>query len=164
MTQGARARVFLFLGFGVFLAVLAYAIASSLTRRSARVFAPSPVAVPLGTGAGPDTITVVAHDQQDWQYLDLDRAMILSAGDSAGWDLAVRRFHIRTADPPGDLGKWYTYGMLSHLLESAGEQYAVRTSRGRTASIEVLGYYCPGLEAGCVTLRSQLEPDHPPTP
>ena len=164
MAQGTRARVFLFLGFGLFLAVLVYAIASSLTRRSAPVFSPSPVAVPLGHGTGPDTVTVLAQDEQAWHYLDLDRAMVLSAGDSAGWDLAIRRFHIRTATPPGDLGKWYTYGMFSHLLESVGTHYPVRTSGGRIASVEVLGYYCPGLEAGCVTLRYQLEPGSPPNP
>ena len=160
--QRNTARVFLFAGLALFVAVLAYIIAASLTRRTAQVFAPSPVGTALGTPGALDTLTVEARDQERWSYVDLDRGFIAPPGDSSGWDLAIRRFHIRLAEPSRDLGKWYRYGMLSHLLEPTGEVYPVVTGEGRTGRIEVLSYYCTGLEAGCVTLRYQLEPASSP--
>jgi hypothetical protein len=160
--QRNTASVFLFSGLGLFVLVLAYLIVASLTRRTAPVFEPSPVARALGSGEGVDTLTVEARDQERWQYVDLDRGFIAPPGDSSGWDLAIRRFHIRLAAPARDLGKWYRYGMLSHLLESTGEVYPVVTGGGRSGQLEVLSYYCPGLEAGCVTLRYQLEPGTSP--
>lgn len=48
---------------------------------------------------------------------------------------------------------WYDYGFTSHLLTPKGHVYAVRTADGRYAKLEVLGYYCPGARAGCVTIR-----------
>ncbi|HEX9892888.1 MAG TPA: HmuY family protein [Gemmatimonadales bacterium] len=164
MAQGTGARIVLFSGLGLFVALLGYLIAASLTRRAAPVFTPSPAGVPLGDGTGLDTVTVQAQDQNLWRYVDLDQGIISPPGDSTGWDLAIRRFHVRVASPPGDLGKWYHYGMLSHLLESADETYVVATGIGRTALVEILSYYCPGLEAGCLTLRYRLEPAAPPVP
>lgn len=162
MGQRHTARVFLFAGLALFVAVLAYLIAASLTRRTAPAFVPSPVGIALSIPGQPDTLTVQARDQDRWRYVDLDRGFIAPPGDSSGWDLAIRRFHIRLAPPSGDLGKWYRYGMLSHLLEPTGEVYPVVTGEGRTGHIEILSYYCTGLEAGCVTLRYQLEPASPP--
>jgi hypothetical protein len=52
--------------------------------------------------------------------------------------------------------RWYTYGMVSHLLESKGHVYVISTSEGRHAKLEILSYYCPGLEAGCFTIRYAL--------
>jgi hypothetical protein len=52
--------------------------------------------------------------------------------------------------------RWYTYGMVSHLLESKGHVYVIPTSEGQHAKLEVLSYYCPGLEAGCFTIRYAL--------
>jgi len=159
----SRPTVFLLAGFVVFLAVLAYLLVSSLTRRSAPAFSPSPVGVPLGAGStgGPDTVTVDARDESEWRYLDLDLRRVLAPGDSTGWDLAMQRFRIRAAQG-GDLGKWYSYGALSHLLEPAGQVFAIRTDRGKIARVEVLSYYCPRLEAGCLTLRYLLPPEASP--
>jgi hypothetical protein len=156
-----NARLMLFAGLGVFVVVLAYLVAASLTRRTAPVFTPSPIGVARNP-SGADTLTVEARDQHQWRHIDLDRGIIMPAGDSSGWDLAIRRFHIRVATPPGDLGKWYRYGMLSHLLEPSGEVYQVSTSLGRQATVEVLSYYCPGLEAGCLTLQYRFEPSPGP--
>lgn len=153
-------------GFVVFLAILAYLLVSSLTRRSAPSFSPSPVGVPLGTASsgGPDTVTVDARDESEWRYLDLDAGIALAPADSTGWDLAMQRFRIRAAQG-GDLGKWYSYGALSHLLEPAGRVFAIPTGGGKVARVEILSYYCPGLEAGCLTLRYLLPPEgSPPAP
>lgn len=75
----------------------------------------------------------------------------------------------RDTTSPG-IGKWYDYGFTSHLLTPKPRVYAVRTADGRYAKLEILGYYCPGARAGCVTFRyvyqgdgsrSVWEPDRP---
>ena len=101
----------------------------------------------------------------------------------ASWDLAVRRHEIRVgraaADlgavpfdsvrqapahgwtetrPPGDttnvmLRKWYRYDYSSHVLESREHVYVVRDGDGGFVKVQVAGYYCPGPEAGCLTMR-----------
>jgi hypothetical protein len=49
--------------------------------------------------------------------------------------------------------EWYDYSFLSHLLTPRPRVYAVRTADGRFAKLELLGYYCPGAQPGCVTFR-----------
>ena len=39
------------------------------------------------------------------------------------------------------------------LLEAKAHVYALRTRQGRTWKVQVLSYYCPGLRAGCLTIR-----------
>ena len=51
------------------------------------------------------------------------------------------------------IGHWYRYGFTSHLLEPAGNVYAVKTADGRYAKVEILSYYCPGARPGCLTFR-----------
>lgn len=173
-----RLPLALLLTCAVFLAVLLYLLASSLSRRSAPTFAPSRTGEVLGDPGAGVTVTVEARDESLWRYLDLDAATLLDR-DSTGWDLAIRRFRIRAAGPverlavgpsaasgpsqgaAADFGKWYRYGMLSHLLEPSGDRYEVRTDRGASATIEILSYYCEGLEAGCLTLRYRV---HDPRP
>ena len=178
-SPAGRAPPGLVVGSAVFLAALLYLVASSLTRRSTPDFVPSTVGASLGDPLVGVTLTVEARHEVDWRYLDLDSATILAPGDSTGWDLAIRRFRIRgahpvrpsveaggtlpqrrgTADPPtGDFGKWYRYGMLSHLLEPLGRSYLVPTDAHGDVAVEILGYYCTGLDAGCLTLRVQVPP------
>jgi hypothetical protein len=130
-----------------------------------------------------DTVTFDARSGEEWRFFDLDRGTLLVPPDTAGWDLAARRFRVIGATVAIDLGKvgfadarrvpegawvatdwgrdtvnaaldrWYRYGFLSHLLRPKGHVYAVRTSDGGWAKLEFLSYYCPGPEAGCVTVR-----------
>lgn len=51
------------------------------------------------------------------------------------------------------MARWYTYSWTSHLLMPRPTVFAVRTADGRYAALEILGYYCPGAEAGCLTMR-----------
>lgn len=172
----------------LFLAIIGWLVASSLVRPSARMFAPTPPGISAGDGAEPDTLTVDAADESAWRYVDLDRGRILSPPDTAGWDLALRRFHIVPADAAADLGpvafdtvarvsaggfvptrrghdttnaalaRWYDYRMMAHVLEPKPRLYAVRTPEGRIAKVQLLGYYCPRMRAGCVTLRWAFVP------
>ena len=49
--------------------------------------------------------------------------------------------------------EWYDYSFLSHLLSPRPRVYAIRTANGHLAKLELLGYYCPGAQPGCVTFR-----------
>lgn len=175
--------MWLLAGFGGFLALLGLLLASSLSRRQAPAFSPREAVPPRGSGRGPDTLTVDASESGQWRLVDLDRGRVVAPPDTAGWDLALRRFHLiasgaiadagrisfdNLAQPPvsgyigntfgtdttnAAIGRWYSYSMLSHLLRPRGHVYVVRTTGGRFAKLELLGYYCPGLQAGCLTFR-----------
>lgn len=174
--------------FGLFLLAVGYVIAASLARREQPTFVPSVVAPrPLPPGSSVvDTLTVDARDAVRWTYVDLARRSVVEAPDTAGWDLAFRRFYIRARAGARDLGRaafdtmasvpdsgyvfdeggsdaanpalrrWYRYGFTSHLLEPKDHVYAVRTSDGRAAVVQILSYYCPGLVAGCMTVRYRV--------
>ncbi len=135
-----------------------------------------------------DTVTIDAHDEVAWHFFDFDRASPVVPPDTVGWDLAFRRFTIVPAAGVVDLGvsefetvseapatgyvestfgrdtvntaidRWYTYSMLSHLLEPNGHVYVVRTAESRYAKVELLSYYCPGVVAGCPTFRYVFQP------
>lgn len=130
-----------------------------------------------------DTVTVDARNSRVWRFFDLERGTVLEPPDTGGWDLAFRRFHIMAADGIRDLAttdfdsveavpasgylpnisrsdtvnpaiaRWYSYGILTHLLESRRRVYAVRTREGGYAKLQILSYYCPGARPGCLTFR-----------
>jgi hypothetical protein len=132
---------------GLFLVAIGYVITASLVRRSQPTYSPSPVEPRAVEGEWVvyDTITIDARDQRTWRFVDFDRRSVVS--DTAGWDIAVRRFSVIAAGGLIDLGKvafdsvtfvpesgyvanvaagdttnpairrWYRYGYLSHLLE-----------------------------------------------
>ncbi len=136
-----------------------------------------------------DTVTMDAHNEVAWLFFDFDRASPVVPPDTVGWDLAFRRFTIVPAAAVADLGisafdavteapvdgyvestfgrdtlntaidRWYSYSMMSHLLEPNGHVYVVRTAESRYAKLELLSYYCPGVVAGCPTFRYVYRPD-----
>lgn len=136
-----------------------------------------------------DTVTIDAHDEVAWHFFDFDRSSPVVPPDTVGWDLAFRRFTIVPAAGVVDLGvsafetvgeapatgyvestfgrdtlntaidHWYTYSVLSHLLEPNGHVYVVRTAESRYAKVELLSYYCPGVVAGCPTFRYVYQPN-----
>lgn len=94
------------------------------------------------------------------------------AGSGGVADLGVVAFDSVTTVPDGGyvatraardstndaIAHWYRYGFTSHMLSPGRRIYAVRTADGRYAKLEVLGYYCPGPVAGCVTIRYAYQP------
>jgi hypothetical protein len=54
---------------------------------------------------------------------------------------------------------WYRYGFFSHALVPKPHVWGVRTADGRYAKIEILSYYCPGPQPGCVTFRYVYQGD-----
>ena len=143
----------------------------------------------LTTAPSTATGTIDARNDTTWQFFDFARGTPVIPPDTAGWDLALRRFHVITAGGVVDLGarpfeavasapeggyaptqlgrdtvnaaidRWYRYSYFTHLLEPNGHVYAVRTRDGRFAKMEFLSYYCPGLSAGCPTFRYLYRPD-----
>jgi hypothetical protein len=66
--------------------------------------------------------------------------------------------------PNGDsmnaaLDRWYTYGFFSHLLEPGPATFVLRTADRRYAKLRILSYYCPGPEAGCMTIEYVYQGD-----
>ena len=175
----------LFLGFGIFVLILGYIVVASLTRRETPTFAPrAPREGGLNASAAADTATIDTTDPEQWRFVDLDQGRLLTSPDTAGWDVALRRYYIRASgaitdtdsgqlaltgaipdlpqgpgEPSGILGvestvrRWYHYSMWSHLLEPNDHVYVLRTSEGHITRLQVLSYYCPGLQAGCLTIR-----------
>lgn len=50
------------------------------------------------------------------------------------------------------LAEWYRYDFFSHLLVARPRTYGVRTAEGGFVALRFLSYYCPGPEAGCLTV------------
>lgn len=76
----------------------------------------------------------------------------------------ARGYRVTRTGPDGEasnpaLEDWYSYDFFSHVLSPRPRTYAVRTADGRYAKVEVVSYYCPGTEAGCVTLRYTYQGD-----
>jgi hypothetical protein len=102
------------------------------------------------------------------------RRYAIVAGPGAGiLDLGERRFdEVRTVPAAGyqanegaaeprnpAIAGWYHYGFFSHVLSPKPRVWAVRTSDGRYAKLEIVGYYCPGPQPGCVTFRYVYQGD-----
>ncbi|MFN2567313.1 MAG: HmuY family protein [Gemmatimonadaceae bacterium] len=156
------------IGFAVFVVAMGYLVASSLTRRAAPTFAPT-------LEARGDTLTVDATAADRWRYVSLTRGRVLSPPDTAGWEIAVRRYNLIANGDVVDLGpaafdtvrdvavaseanssaisRWYRYSLLTHLLEPNDHVYVVRAGGGPLYKLQILSYYCPGLTAGCMTIR-----------
>lgn len=148
----------------LFLAALAWIVASSFVSRQVPTYEP---------GVRGDTVTLDATAEDQWRFFAFDRG-VLTAPDTAAWELAVQRFRIRapgvvlrtdtvsfdalreapgSTSPSQDVGRWYRYSMFSHLLYPKPFIYLIRTRDGRYVKLEFLSYYCPGPEPGCVTFR-----------
>ena len=57
------------------------------------------------------------------------------------------------------IASWYHYGFFTHVLTPKPRVWAVRTAEGRYAKLEMIGYYCPGPQPGCVTFRYAYQGD-----
>jgi hypothetical protein len=185
----SRASILLLSGLATFVLALVFLVASSLVRRSAPVFDPTPIGVVRSSPpSGVDTLTVDARDERLWRFVDLGRGVVSPASEASAWDLVIRRHDIGASGAIADAGevqfeavrrapagtyiatsggrdtvnaairRWYRYGMVSHLLEPNGHVYVVRTRAGGHIKLEILSYYCRGMEGGCLTFRYATVP------
>lgn len=129
-----------------------------------------------------DTLTLDATDGERWRRASLTLGRALEGADTAQWELGARRYRLTVAGAMADLGAipferaqldptarfvasrsgemeneaahhWYRYSLVTHLLTPNGHVYALRTSEGRLWKLQPIGYYCPRLTPGCLTLR-----------
>ena len=185
----ARTPALLVGGFVVFVALLIALVVASMARRRVAEFEPSPViAAAAADSFRLDTVTVDARDPVTWRFVSFSRGGVLPPGDTAGWDLAFRRFHViasgavldageleftRVDEAPAEgyvatqagrdtvnaaIARWYRYSFVTHLLHPLNRVYVVRTATQRYAKLQFLGYYCPGTVPGCVTFRYAYQP------
>lgn len=173
----------------LFAAVLVFVVVSALVPHRVATFNRPTSPHPHVPGSTVDTVTIAAGDPDRWQFFSFTRGL-LTVPDTAGWDLAVRRFHVIVAGggeairldavpfdtlamaPAGGyvatsftgdtanpaFARWYRYSMFSHLLNPAPAVYVVHGRDDRYTKIELLSYYCPGPEPGCLTLRYVSSP------
>lgn len=140
-----------------------------------------------------DTITVDARDAGQWQFVDLARRSVVFPPDTAGWSLALRRFDVISSGDAADLGRvafdsvrvipverltptefgrdtvnaamkrWYDYSFTTHVMNPNGHVYGIRTRSRHYAKLEIISYYCPGVEGGCLTFRYAYQPSGAPS-
>ena len=53
--------------------------------------------------------------------------------------------------------QWYEYSWTSHVLSPKPNVFAVRTADSRYAVFQILSYYCPAAQAGCITIRYRYQ-------
>ena len=109
---------------------------------------------------------VTAADTVSWD-IAVQRYRVITPAGGAIADLGTRRFEdtgvlgrmqlVSTtgdAQPENDAIKhWYRYNLLTHLLEPNGHVFVVQTAAGALWKLAVVSYYCPRLQAGCLTFR-----------
>ena len=86
----SRANTLLLSGLATFVLALVFLVASSLVRRSAPVFDPTPIGVVRSSPpSGVDTLTVDARDERRWTFVDLGRGVVVFSSEASAWDLAM---------------------------------------------------------------------------
>ncbi len=173
----------------LFVVLIGYLVAGAMAPREAAEFAPSPIEPRgQAASLVVDTITIDAREPNTWQWFSFGTRSVV-ASPTAGWDLGFRRFSIIAARGAQDLGiiafdavvevpkasyattefgsdttlavfdAWYAYSWITHLLEPSDHVYVVETRNGGHAKLTFLSYYCPELEAGCITFRYAYQPN-----
>ena len=174
----------LYIGFGFFLLVIAFLVASSVGRRDVPTFVPSSAtrARPADWRRTGDTLTIDASDDGRWRFVSFTTGAAL-AGDATDWTIGVERYRVMVNGVAADAGggafeavrvpgeatfvgaeslgdstnaalrHWYRYNFLTHLLEPNGHTYVIRDRAGGLWKLQVISYYCPGPNAGCLTIR-----------
>jgi hypothetical protein len=101
-----------------------------------------------GPGFRGDAGVAVIHGIPFDSLLEAPAAGYAASQVSRGGDTATAAFE-----------DWYDYSFLSHLLTPGDLVFALRTADGRYAKLEILDYYCPGAQPGCLTLRYAYQGD-----
>ncbi len=153
MSQASRLPLPVLVIAAVFGAALLLVVVSALAPRHVSTFTPREVSTaPRGVE---DTVTIDARDPDHWRYFAFGRG-VLPSPDTAGWDLRIRRFEIVTSGTVHpSFEHWYHYDFFAHLLRPppGGDVYLLHSRSGSDVKLEILSYYCPGPEAGCLTFR-----------
>jgi heme-binding HmuY-like protein len=152
--RNTRPPIALIAGFGVFIVVLAYLVATSLVRPNVLEFDPSTQSRPArDAGRGSiDTVTIDARDDASWHFLSLTTGTVLTPPDTAGWDLGFRRFHIISSGTIADAGP-VPFADLNDLPRV--EYQATRFSRD-TANPAIARWYRYGILTHLLTPNQHI--------
>ena len=98
--------VALYAGFGLFLVVIAFLVASSVSKRDVPSFAASPLsrvrtADWARTG---DTITIDASDDGRWRLVSFSKGTVVARGDASDWTIGVERYRVMVNGEAADAG------------------------------------------------------------
>lgn len=57
-----------------------------------------------------------------------------------------------------EVGRWYSYSFITHVVSAKPDTYLIRTGESRDALVQFDSYYCEDEESGCITFRYRLVP------
>ncbi|MDP2675121.1 MAG: HmuY family protein [Dehalococcoidia bacterium] len=120
------------------------------------------------------TVVSTSRDSLDWDLAFKRTDILTNGGDTnpAGASGAVDLGEIPLSEavPPAGgyladatddengvenpaLHKWYSYNWTTHIVNSKGHIFAVRTATGEVVLLKFASYYCDDGSSGCVTFR-----------
>ena len=121
-----------------------------------------------------NTTMPTSQENLDWD-LAFRRTRIITNGGAANSDglggaVDLGEIPLEQATPPVDgymvdaiheerglvnpaLQKWYSYNWTTHIVNSKGHTFAVRTATGEVVLLKFASYYCDDGSSGCVTFR-----------
>jgi len=120
------------------------------------------------------TVVSTSRDSLDWGIAIKRTDILTNGGDTnpagAGGAVDLGEIPLSKAVPPADgyladatddengvenpaLNKWYSYNWTTHIVNSKGHIFAVRTARGEVVLLNFASYYCDDGSSGCVTFR-----------
>ena len=120
------------------------------------------------------TVVSTSRDSLDWDLAFKRTDILTNGGDTnpagAAGAVDLGEIPLSEAVPPADgyladatddengvenpaLHKWYSYNWTTHIVNSKGHIFAVRTTTGEVVLLKFASYYCDDGSSGCVTFR-----------
>ena len=120
------------------------------------------------------TVVSTSRDSLDWDLAFKRTDILTNGGDTnpagAAGAIDLGEIPLSEAVPPADgyladatddengvenpaLHKWYSYNWTTHIVNSKGHIFAVRTATGEVVLLSFASYYCDDGSSGCVTFR-----------
>ena len=121
-----------------------------------------------------ETVVSTSQDSLGWDLAFKRTDILTNGGDTnpagAAGAVDLGEIPLSEAVPPADgyladatddengienpaLHKWYSYNWTTHIVNSKGHIFAVRTATGEVVLLSFASYYCDDGSSGCVTFR-----------
>jgi hypothetical protein len=119
-------------------------------------------------------VVSTSRERTDWDLAFKRTDILTNGGDTnpagAGGAVDLGEIPLSEAVPPADgyladatddengvenpaLHKWYSYNWTTHIVNSKGHAFAVRTATGEVVLLTFASYYCDDDSSGCVTFQ-----------
>ena len=120
------------------------------------------------------TVVSTSRDGLDWDLAFKRTDILTNGGDTnpagAAGAVDLGEIPLSEAVPPADgyladatddengvenpaLHKWYSYNWTTHIVNSKGHTFAVRTATGEVVLLKFASSYCDDGSSGCITFR-----------